>query len=189
MQDISLHLLDMIENSVRAGASLVEIEIKASVPRNRISFRVKDNGCGMDSETVENALNPFYTTKSERIKKIGLGIPLFKQNAEACGGDFTVASAPGEGTEIVAHFKFDHIDRMPVGNLADTMLGAIIGHPENDFLFYIRREGFNGAWDFELDTREIKQELDGVPITYPDVIGFLTEIINEGVTNTKMEEL
>ncbi len=189
MQDISLHLLDMIENSVRAGASLVEIEIRANVPRNRLSFRVKDDGSGMDQDTIENAMNPFYTTKVERIKKIGLGIPLFKQNAEACGGDFTIVSQPGEGTEISAHFKFDHIDRMPVGNIADTMLGTIVGHPECDFFFDLRREGFNGAWDFTLDTRDIKKELDGIPINYPDVIGFLSEIINEGVKNTKMEEL
>ncbi len=189
MQDISLHLLDMIENSVRAGAALVEIEIRADVPRNKMSFLIRDNGSGMDKETIENAMNPFYTTKVERIKKIGLGIPLFKQNAEACGGDFTIVSKPGEGTEISAHFKFDHIDRMPIGNLSDTMLGAVVGHPENDFLFYIRRNGFDGARDFTLDTREIKKELDGVPITYPDVIGFLSEIINEGVKNTKMEEL
>ncbi len=189
MQDISLHLLDMIENSVRAGASLVEIHINADVPRNRISFLIRDDGCGMDDETIRSAMNPFYTTKVEREKKIGLGIPLFMQNAEACGGDFTIASIPGEGTEIRAHFKFDHIDRMPIGNLEDTMLGAIVGHPETDFLFELRRNGFNGAWDFSLDTRDIKKELDGIPINYPDVIGFLSEIINEGVKNTKMEEL
>jgi len=130
MQDISLHLLDIIENSVRASARNIWISIRIEVLRNELELVVLDDGTGMDAETLEHAQNPFYTTKLEREKKVGLGIPLFKQNAEMCNGSFFMNSEPGVGTELKAIFELSHVDRMPLGKIGDTMLGAIIGHPE-----------------------------------------------------------
>ncbi len=189
MQDLSLHILDLIENSVRAKATCVKVSIKADIRRNTITIGVEDDGTGMDEEVLEHVVNPFYTTKVERQKKIGLGVPLLKQNAENCNGSFDVYSKPGEGTKLKAVFQLDSIDRMPLGNITDTLLGAIIGHSEADFDIYYERIGFSGKKVFELKTKEIKEELGGIPITYPDVISFIEETLLEGLKMTKLEEI
>jgi signal transduction histidine kinase len=190
MQDISLHLLDIIENSVRAQASNVWIALEVAVLKNRLSITVRDDGTGMDAETLQHAQDPFYTTKLERVKKVGLGIPLFKQNAEMCGGSFCMSSTVGQGTELQASFRFDHVDRMPIGSLADTLLGSIIGHPEVDFHVHLSRKFISGdEAEFEFSTAVIKAELGDIPITYPDVIAYVNDTIQEGIKNTKMEEL
>ena len=190
MQDISLHLLDIIENSVRAHATNVWITVVVDILKNRLTITVKDDGVGMDEQTLRHAQDPFYTTKLERVKKVGLGIPLFKQNAEMCGGNFVMNSAKGRGTELTAVFQFDHVDRMPIGSLADTLVGSMIGHPETDFHIHLSRRFISGdEAEFEFSTAVIKEELGGIPITYPDVIAYCNEAINEGIKNTKMEEL
>jgi signal transduction histidine kinase len=189
MQDLSLHLLDIIENSARARSTLIEISIGVLEQENRIVFNITDNGCGMDAITLENAQNPFYTSKSERQKKVGLGIPLFKQNAEWCNGHFEMSSALNEGTILKAEFEYDHIDRMPLGNVQDTILGSIIGHSDIDF--YIRMYRIlknNECREFILDTRMIKSELGDIPITWPDVIQYLNDLLKEGIKNIKLEE-
>lgn len=190
MQDISLHLLDIIENSVRAKARNIWISIRIEVFRNKLELMILDDGSGMDAETLENAQNPFYTTKLEREKKVGLGIPLFKQNAEMCNGSFFMKSEPGVGTELKAIFELSHVDRMPLGKIGDTMLGCIIGHPEADFHLKLERLMISGeVHEFEFSTAEVKKELGDIPITYPDVIMYVDSAINEGIKNTKMEEI
>ena len=189
MQDISLHILDIIENSVRAGAKNIWITIHADLTKNKMIFKIKDDGTGMDEETLEQAQNPFYTSKLERKKKVGLGIPLFKQNAEHCNGYFKMNSKIGEGTELDAVFAYDSIDRMPLGNIGDTILSSIIGHPEVDIHLYLKRTGFSNNHDFKFNTVDVKKELGDIPITYPDVINFIEESLKEGIKNTKMEEV
>jgi anti-sigma regulatory factor (Ser/Thr protein kinase) len=187
MQDISLHLLDIIENSARAQARNIKVRIINSPAENVLRIIVEDDGTGMDSETLEMAQNPFYTSKTERTKKVGLGIPLFKQNAELTNGSFTMNSEPGLGTMLAADFELDHIDRMPLGNLKDTLLGSIVGHPEVDFdinLIYIDK---TEELSFHFETAAIKEELGDIPLTYPDVIEYLEQSINEGIQNTYME--
>lgn len=189
MQDLSLHLLDIIENSARAGSMLISIYIIIDDLNNQIQFKIIDNGSGMDQETLENAQNPFYTSKSERQKKVGLGIPLFKQNAEWCNGSFKMESEVGTGTQLMAVFAIDHIDRMPLGNIQDTLIGSILGHSDIDFyieLSHIYEDECRE--EFVLDTRIIKSELGDIPITWPDVIQYLYETINEGIKNIKLEE-
>lgn len=183
MQDISLHLLDIIENSVRAEADIIELCIVIDKQSNFLQIKVTDNGKGMDGEMVANSQNPFFTTKQDRQKKVGLGIPLFKQNAELCDGSFHIVSKPGIGTSIRAIFKLDHIDRMPLGSVADTVLTTIIGHTESDLVFTFRLVSNDGTTEeFQFDTREIKTELDGVPLNHPDVISFLQNFLTEGMT-------
>jgi anti-sigma regulatory factor (Ser/Thr protein kinase) len=190
MQDLSLHLLDIIENSVRAKAKNITISIHADLTRNRLRFKVEDDGVGMDEITLHRAMDPFYTSKAERTKKVGLGIPLFKQNAENCDGRFTMCSTPGKGTMLEAIFAFDHIDRMPIGSLADTLVNSIIGHPEVDWTISLVRSGYADVKDFRFSTREVREELgEDVPLTYPDVIQYIRETIEEGIANTAMEEL
>jgi signal transduction histidine kinase len=189
MRDISLHLLDIIENSVRAQASVIDIDIEIEIIKNQLWISIKDNGTGMDSETIELTQDPFYTTKEERVKKVGLGIPLFKHNAEISNGSFKIISLPGNGTELQAVFQFDHVDRIPLGNIADTMISVIIGHQEVDFnLSLIRRTLSGEELDYNLSTQIIKAELGDIPLTYPDVIQFIENDIKEGIIKTKMEE-
>ena len=189
MQDISLHVLDIIENSVRAEAAQVEIMIHADLTKNKLIFKIHDDGSGMDAETLRMAQDPFYTSKSRRKKKVGLGIPLFKQNAEQCGGHFRIESNLGRGTAIEAVFAYDSIDRMPLGNIQDTLLTSLLGHPEVDFELVLKRTSFSDDLNFNFNTREIKNELGDIPITYPDVINYISETITEGIKNTKMEEV
>lgn len=189
MQDISLHLLDIIENSVRAKASLINIEVIREVMRNKLEFVIEDNGTGMDEETLRSAQDPFYTSKVEREKKVGLGIPLFKQNAEMCNGHFVLESELGKGTKLVAIFQFDHVDRMPMGNLQDTFVGSIIGHADVDFEIVLKNIKLdNSVEDFTFSTRAIKAELGDIPLTYPDVMTYIDQAIEEGIKKIKMEE-
>lgn len=189
MQDISLHLLDIIENSVRAKADTIWLSITKNINRDLIRFVIQDNGCGMDSKTIEKALNPFYSSKEARVKKIGLGIPLFKQNAELAGGSFSLTSELGSGTEVQAVFGLSHIDRMPLGNIADTLITAIIGHLDVDFCIKFELIGEDEIEEFVLNTIEVKKELGDVPLNYPEVITFLTQMLIEGAINTELEEV
>lgn len=189
MQDISLHLLDIIENSVRAQARNIKIRVIQNREENHLRIIVEDDGVGMDSETLEMAQNPFFTSKEEREKKVGLGIPLFKQNAELTNGCFNIASEPGFGTVLTVDFQLDHIDRMPLGNLKDTLLGAIIGHPEVDFFIHLIYRDRGMEQSFHFDTQAIKEELGDIPLTYPDVIEYIDQSLNEGILNTNMEDV
>lgn len=189
MQDISLHLLDIIENSVRAEARNIKVRVIADTQKNRLRLIVEDDGVGMDTHTVEKAQDPFYTSKLEREKKVGLGIPLFKQNAELSNGCFKMASEPGFGTVLTVDFELDHIDRMPLGNLKDTLLGAIVGHPEVDFYINLTHSDRGKEQSFHFDTAAIKEELGDIPLTYPDVIEYIDQSLNEGIQNTNMEDV
>lgn len=182
MQDLSLHLLDILENSTRAEATLIEVEIIINYKDDFVSFSITDNGIGMDSQTLKGALDPFYTSKIEREKKVGLGIPLFKQNAEHCNGKFYIKSEPGKGTSLFAQFQYSHIDRMPLGNIGETILSSIFGHPEINFVYKIQSLHKNGTVDdFGLDTKEIKDELGDLPITFPDVVLYLREYVRQEI--------
>ncbi|HNX01304.1 MAG TPA: ATP-binding protein [Candidatus Cloacimonadota bacterium] len=189
MQDLSLHLLDIIENSARAEAKLIEIRIDVDEVSDRMKIFVRDNGTGMDSKTLAMAQDPFYTSKMERVKKVGLGIPLFKQNVEQWNGSFLMKSELGKGTELFAEFQASNIDRIPLGNIRDTLLGSIIGHPEIDFQVCLKHEISGANLHYEFDTIPLREELGDIPITYPDVISYIENDINEGIQNTKMEEI
>jgi len=189
MQDISLHLLDIIENSVRAKARNVKIRVIKDVGENLLRLIVEDDGSGMDSETLAMAQNPFYTSKAQREKKVGLGIPLFKQNAELSNGSFNMSSQPGFGTVLTVDFGLNHIDRMPLGNLKATLLGAIVGHPEVDFQIILINHDGGKENSFHFETAAIKEELGDIPLTYPDVIEYIDQSLNEGIQNTNRENV
>jgi anti-sigma regulatory factor (Ser/Thr protein kinase) len=138
MEDLSLHLLDIAENAVAAGATLVRIAVNENEQRNRLSFRVTDNGRGMSREEKERALDPFFTTKRKRT---GLGLPLLAQTAGLCGGRVVIESAPKGGTTVTARFRFGHIDRPPLTKMAETMMALVFGHPEVGFIYRHTRNG------------------------------------------------
>ena len=174
MQELSLNVLDIAQNSVRAGASLVRITLDEDREKETLMISVADDGCGMTEEQVKSVTNPFFTTRTTR--KVGLGIPFFKRAAEATGGSLTIHSTPGKGTETRAFFHTGHIDMLPVGNMAETVEMLITMNPDMDFL-YVHSVGNE---QFTLDTREIKAVLEDVPINSPEVASFIKETLAEG---------
>ena len=138
MEDLSLHVLDLAENAVNAGATRVVILINENASRGLLTIRVSDDGRGMTEEVLRRALDPFFTTGQKRT---GLGLPLLAQAARQSGGDVTVRSTPGKGTRVAARFRFRHIDRQPLTSMAETMIMLVLGHPEIDFRYRHRRDG------------------------------------------------
>jgi anti-sigma regulatory factor (Ser/Thr protein kinase) len=175
MPEISLNILDVAQNSVTAGSTLTEITITADRAKDRLTVSVRDNGRGMTEEQVRRVTDPFFTTRTTR--KVGLGVPFFKMAAELTGGSFRIESTPGVGTEITAVFGLGHIDRMPLGDMAGTMTALIGPNPSLDFLLRYAVDE-NG---FVMDTREIRKILDGVPLSEPEVLSFITGFINENI--------
>ena len=174
MEDISLHILDIAENAVRAAAKKITIIITKDAEHDLLRVEVIDNGSGMDAETLAKVRDPFFTTKH---KKTGLGIPLLAQAAEQAGGNVTVDSAPGKGTKVAVTFRWSHVDRPAIGNMADTVLTLIAGHPDLDVIY----EVWEGDRAFRLDTREIKNDLEDVPINAPAVLDAIRGMLKEQI--------
>ena len=149
MEDLSLHTLDVAENAIRAGAGKIEIGIFEDIEGNLLSIRIKDDGVGMDEETLEKALDPFFTTK--RNRRIGLGLSMLAQAAKEAGGDIKLDSKIGKGTDVLATFRYDHLDRKPLGDMNETMATLIAGHPEVRFIYEHKK---NGETVYKLDTRK-----------------------------------
>jgi anti-sigma regulatory factor (Ser/Thr protein kinase) len=174
VEDISLHVLDIAENSIRADARTITIAVTRDADRDLLQVEVIDDGKGMDAAALARVRDPFFSTKH---KKTGLGIPLLAQAAEQAGGRVTIDSAPGRGTKVAATFQWKHVDRPPVGSMAETVLALIAGHPDRDY----RYEEQDGDRTFRFDTRELKAELDGVPIAQPDVLGAIRDLLRENI--------
>jgi len=138
MEDLSLHVLDIAENSIAAGATRITVIINENRKRNLLTLRVTDNGRGMSRAELRRARNPFFTTKEKRT---GLGLPLLAQTAEHCGGGLMIATRPGKGTRVEARFRYGHIDRPPLTNMRGTMMALVFGHPEIDFRYRHRKDG------------------------------------------------
>lgn len=138
MEDMSLHILDIAENAIAAGATRITVTINENEARDLLAIRVSDNGPGFTPEALRQALDPFFTTKGKRT---GLGLPLLAQAAERCGGDLTIATGPKKGSRITACFRYGHIDRPPLTNMRETMMALVFGHSEIDFRYRHRRNG------------------------------------------------
>ena len=177
MKELSLNILDIVENSVKAKASLTEITLNET--GNELTLVIKDNGCGMSEEVLKGVTDPFYTTRTTR--KVGLGIPLLKLAAEQTGGTISVESvselddAVNHGTTVTAKFYTDHIDFTPLGDVSESILTLIQGHPDTDFLFTHKK----GERCVQLDTRQLREVLEGVPLNTYDVICWIREYLQE----------
>jgi len=185
MKEIALHLLDLAENSVTAHAKTVRIDVCEDFRTNQLTTSVEDDGDGMTEEVIKQVVDPFYTSRTER--KVGLGIPLLKESAEACQGAMRISSAPGAGTKIAANFQHSHIDRMPLGDLSSTFLTLVLTHPEVHWLFkYEFNPPYKGSMRiFEFDDQPVKDALQEVPLTHPDVITFIRSSLEEGIAQTR----
>ena len=149
--------------------------------KDRLRMSVEDDGKGMDAEMAASVVDPFVTSRTTR--KVGLGIPLLKEAAEACNGFLTITSAVGKGTTLLVEFQHSHIDRMPLGDLPDTILSLVIAYPQIHWQFHYQVN----EQTFEFDDQLIKETLDGVPLTEPDVLAYLRELLQDGVSEIKLE--
>lgn len=175
MRDISMHILDIAGNSIRARASLIKVYLEENTESDTLKLSIDDNGCGMDKETLAKVMDPFFTSHTTR--KVGMGIPLLQQNAQATGGHVTIESQLGKGTWLQAIFIRSHIDRPPLGDLCGTISLMVAGNPNVDFCFVHRINKL----EYVFDSRQVKSILDGLAITEPKVILFLKEMINENL--------
>ena len=173
MEDLSLHILDIVENATTAGATRVEIRVVEDTESDLLQITIKDDGHGMDSQMLKGVTDPFVTSRTTR--RVGLGIPLFEQAARETGGHLSVTSERGSGTEIAATFKAGHIDRKPMGDMGATLVSLVAGNPDVDFIYESNLNGKKAS----LDTRSIKKEIDGVTtISDPRVLKLIREMVN-----------
>jgi hypothetical protein len=172
MKSIAYHLLDIVQNSLRAGATLVEITLNEDAGKDLLSLQVSDNGKGMDPRALSRATDPYYTSRKSR--KVGLGLPLLKQNAEQTGGHFDLASTPGSGTTLCARFVRGHLDLPARGDIPGTIHQLMVANPGKDFVY---RHTFNGL-NFVLDSREIKEALEDWHLDHPAISGLVREYID-----------
>ena len=172
-----MHIMDILQNSTRAGATEVTLEVLEDVAADTLTIRFIDNGCGMDAETVQKVINPFFTTRTTR--KVGLGLPLLKQNTEQTGGSLDIQSEKGKGTTVTAVFGRTHLDRPPMGDLAGTVVLTASAYPDIRFIFHYH----NGETDYVFDTVEVNEALDVISIQEPEVIQYLNEMIQENIGN------
>ncbi len=177
MKELSLNILDIVENSVKAKATLTEISIVEK--DEKLVLTITDDGTGMTGEILEGVTDPFYTTRTTR--SVGLGLPLLKLEAEMTGGSLEISSThisqdcENHGTKVRAVFYKNHIDCIPLGDTVETIATLIQGHPDTDFLFTHKGEGF----EIGLDTRELRVVLEGVPLNEYEVIKWIKEYLNE----------
>ena len=175
MRELSLNILDIAQNSITAGATLIAIRVAEDTAADRLTIAVQDDGKGMTAEQVARVMDPFYTTRATR--KVGMGIPLFRMAAQQTGGDLSIDSTPGAGTTVTATFGLSHIDRMPLGDMTDTMVTLIRLNPHLDFVYTQSADDRS----FRLDTRELRGVLDEVPLDTPDVLNWISDYLKQGL--------
>lgn len=182
MQEISLDILDIAQNSVAAGAALIEIETEEDSNTDKLTVKISDNGRGMTPAELKSAADPFFTTRKTR--KVGLGVPLFKMAAEMAGGNFKISSEQGAGSKVCGVFGLSNIDRMPLGNLSETILSLIYCNPDIDFAFKHSKDGKV----FTFDTRTVREKLGAdIPLNAKEVTAFIKEYLIEGEKNIANE--
>ncbi|MGB8455434.1 MAG: ATP-binding protein [Anaerocolumna sp.] len=173
MTELSLNVLDVVQNSIRANADFIQIRVEINSGQDRLTITISDNGLGMTAEQIAQVEDPFYTTRTTR--SVGLGVPFFKYAAEITGGEFGIDSKPGRGTEVTAVFILSHIDRMPLGDMTSTIHALITLNTIIDFI-YIYKVDENS---FTLDTRKFREILGDVPFDTPEVSSYIKEYLKE----------
>lgn len=175
MLELALHILDIAENSVTAGAKTVLIEIAEESGKDLLSFVLCDDGKGMSKAVLEKVMDPFYTSK--KVRRVGLGLPMLFEAAGRAGGALSIESQEGLGTRIAADFQLSHIDRQPLGDITGVLMVLIAGNEGVDFVFRYRC----GDRHFGFDTKEIRQVIGDVPIQQTEVLKWIRQYIREGL--------
>jgi anti-sigma regulatory factor (Ser/Thr protein kinase) len=182
MEDLSLHILDVAENAVSAGATLIQVMLEVDSDKGVLKLRVSDDGRGMNEEVRKHVTSPFITTRMTRT--VGLGLAMLAQAAESTGGSVQVRSSPGRGTEVTALFMIDHVDMVPPGDLVSSILTMMIGNPAITYRFYLRQD----ERDFEIDGSELRDQLGDVPLEHPEVTSALRKLIENGIKGVGVGE-
>jgi anti-sigma regulatory factor (Ser/Thr protein kinase) len=172
MEDLALHLLDIAQNSLEAGAGMIEIEISENLPEDSFVILVRDNGRGMDADTLAKATDPFFTTRTTR--SVGMGLPLLAAATRAAGGTFAVDSKPGQGTTVRATFQHRHLDRAPLGDIETTLMVLLAGQQDKAICY--RHQVDDRI--FELDSRDFKEA--DIDLTSPVGLTILRQAIRSG---------
>jgi len=175
MQYLSMHITDIVQNSLNAHATKIEIAIAINTPANILCLTITDNGLGMDQAFLKIATNPFTTTNITR--NIGLGLSLLNQTSSLCNGFLNISSTVNISTKIHTQMQLNHINLPPMGNLAATIQSAIVANPNVEIIFTYLKD----AYEFKLSTAEIKQILDDIPLTEPAVVKWLRETLTNGI--------
>jgi len=176
MRELADNILDIAQNSISAGASLVEIDITVSHARNTVALCFKDDGCGMSKEMAQAVCDPFTTTRKTR--KVGLGLPLLKMTAQATGGEFAIDSEIGKGTTVSVSFGLDHIDRPPMGDVPGSLFTLVLMNPGIDFLFVCDYDGR----EFVFDTRMIRETVAPIPLDNPEISAWIKDCLYQEIT-------
>lgn len=175
MREISLHILDLVQNGLEAGASRVGIEVHEDRKSDALVVKVCDNGRGMTAEDVKQAVDPFFTTRS--VRRIGLGLALLKLAAEQSEGKLKLESQVGEGTTVTASFRYSHWDRAPLGDMATTLMVILAGNPKLNLTYQHTVDQAR----FDFDTDEVRQRLEDVPINHPRVLDWLRDYFQQSI--------
>ena len=179
MKELSLHILDIVQNSIKADAKNITVTIVESIDEDKMTITVEDDGCGMSEEFLARVRDPFTTTRTTR--KTGMGISLFEAAAQQTGGGLDITSKEGEGTTLTVWFGLSSIDRAPLGDMAGTMETIIGGAPDIDYVYrHVTDKG-----EFVLDTKELRLMLGEVPLNTPDVLSWINGYIEEGLSEIK----
>lgn len=182
MNELSLHILDVVQNSIKANATLIKIIINDDIVNNTYTITIEDNGHGMNAQTLSKVSDPFFTSRTTR--KVGLGISLFKMACEMTEGTFTINSEEHKGTSVKAVFTNDHIDRAPLGDMEET-LAILILNEQNIDIYY--EHNINDR-QYIFNTIEIKEILDGIPLHNFEVITWIKQNIKDGINTLKEEQ-
>ena len=176
MQELSMNIMDIAQNSIRAKATTVDISVNEDTDKGLLTIVILDNGCGMTNEQIKKVCDPFYTTRNTR--RVGLGVPFFKMAAEMTGGEFSIDSKPGVGTNVSATFVTSHIDMAPLGDISATIAQLMCLNENVDVIYTYTQD----KEVFSVHTDEISRVLDGIPMNSPQVMSFLEGYINDNTT-------
>ena len=176
MHEISVHILDLVENSTGAGASIVDVSVEEDSQRDELRIRIADNGKGMDAALVSRVTDPFVTSRTTR--KVGLGLPLMDMTTRMCGGKLHIESVVGSGTTVEAVWQLSHLDRPPLGNMVSTVKAILVMNPGILFRYLHKVDDRS----FSLDSGEISAALGDLPLTQPDVLTWLDEYLKENLS-------
>jgi anti-sigma regulatory factor (Ser/Thr protein kinase) len=181
MLELAQNILDIAENSIRAGAKVISISVSEDTVLDLLTIEINDDGCGMKEDEIKKALDPFYTTKT--VRRVGLGLPLLTDAAKMSGGKLELKSEANKGTTVVATFCLNHIDRQPLGNITSTLISLIAANLNIDFIYNHRHNDRR----FTLDTRLIRNEIEDVPLNHPQIIKYIRGVIKEGIQEIQSE--
>lgn len=179
MEDIAMHILEILMNSIKAGATMIRLKIRDSFDDDIISISIEDNGCGMDEEMAAKAADPFTTSRTTR--RIGMGLSFMKGLAETCGGTFRLSSEPGVGTLVEASVQKLNIDTPNLGDIGEIMMESIQSDESIDYILEYKTD-YN---EFTFESEAVKKELEGVSLLEPEILLWIKDYINQGIEQAK----